>query len=191
MWTIPVSITETRTTPNDNHQSTIDTLRVMQSLARDAATSPAITRVVDSLIDKLRSNNPSKLELARLIYYWVKDRVRFKEDEQTALEIGYSHQWMRHRFGIDLLIHPVALLSMRSPMGDCDDFSMLIAALLVAANIPCVFEVIAANEREPLDWSHVYVLANVNGGWLPMDASHGTVLGWETRTRFREMEWSI
>jgi hypothetical protein len=45
---------------------------------------------------------------------------------------------------------------------------------------------------EPWRFSHIYVRALVEWGWMGMDASHGSVPGWETRRQvFRRSEWII
>jgi len=75
------------------------------------------------------------------------------------------------------------LLGMSSPAGDCDDFSMLTGAMLLAAGIPSV-EVftVAADGIDPNRWSHVYLVAHLGAGGsepLVMDCSHGQWFGWE------------
>ena len=50
---------------------------------------------------------------------------------------------------------------MPAPAGDCDDFSMLTAALLEASGIPWEFVTVAADRDSPGRFSHVYVRALV------------------------------
>jgi len=45
----------------------------------------------------------------------------------------------------EVLIRPVDLLAMRTPSGDCDDFSMLAAAMLRALGIRASFKTAAAD----------------------------------------------
>lgn len=90
----------------------------------------------------------------------------------------------------ELLITPQVLLSMPQPTGDCDDYSMLLASLMVCAQIPCCYTAIAADGHQPNRFSHVYCSAWLDGQWQAMDPSYGSVIGWE-HTGYRKLNWRI
>ena len=55
-------------------------------------------------------------------------------------------------------------------MGDCDDASILLSAMLGAVGIGSRFCVVPADPRRPGEWSHVYVSAYAkNGQWIALD----------------------
>lgn len=171
--------------PRNNDASTFETIGKMIALAKDAAFRPNINHVVHSLLCNL--HRPTQTDLARAIWYWVHSHIKFKEDEDTLVhEMGWSDPFQ------ELLISPEILVQMPIPEGDCDDFSMLVASLCIAARVPCWFVAVAVDSHEPDRWSHVYVRCFVDGKFLCMDASHGTFPGWETdRKKFRKMEWKV
>lgn len=121
------------------------------------------------------------------IHRWVRTNVRFVQDRDIASALP----------GVDadaaeVLIPPVHLLRMPQPMGDCDDFSMLVAALCAAASIPCSFATVGADQESPERFSHVYVVAHLPGGDIPLDASHGVRAGWEAPNLYNKFkEWGL
>ena len=62
------------------------------------------------------------------------------------------------------------IIENRSTGLDCDDYSILIGSLMLAARIPVRLVVIAANPNKPKKFSHVYPEVNVRGKWIAMDA---------------------
>lgn len=101
----------------------------------------------------------------------VRQTVKFKEDERLV------HQGVDGR---ELLISPEVLLQMNQPMGDCDDFSMLIASILKLWQYQPSFITAAADEQYLNVYSHVWVRVQMRttGQWLDIDASHGPYIGW-------------
>lgn len=187
-WGIPIVLEKRATNPQDTDISTVDTIQQMQVLARSCANHPLIASVIDSLLSQLRSRKPSKQDIARQVWWWVKNHVRFETDESIlARELGYEKDPYQ-----ELLISPIALLQMPQPTGDCDDFAMLIAALLLCAHIPCKYCAIAVDQDQPWRFSHVYTIAMLDDSQMVMDVSHGSVPGWETkRQQFRRAEWLV
>ena len=188
-WGLPIRLDVRPTDPLNSDISTVDAIHQMIAIAKSSATTPLINSVVDTCLRSL-SNNPSKRELARAIWWFVKQHITFCQDEEILAKVlGYEKDPNQ-----ELLIPPVTLLNMPTPMGDCDDYSMLVASLLVCAKIPCWFVTIAVDDMEPWRFSHVYVKCWLDdeGKFMVMDCSHGIVPGWETsRQQFRRMEWLV
>lgn len=185
-WGLPINVVSTPTDPMDSDRSTVDTIHQMIAIAKVSARSPKVISIVDSLLRTLPSK-PSKKDLVRVIYWWVKNHVTYVEDERILAEqLGYQD------VNQELLIPPDTLLSMPQPMGDCDDFSMLIASLMVAAKIPVGYVTIAVDPETPNRFSHVYCVVQVDGEEIYLDASHGSRVGWQTnREIFRKVIWGI
>lgn len=185
-WGTPVQIVTMPTSPVDNDRSTLETIHQMIAIAGVCARDQRIHAIADNLIRSL-PNKPTETDLARAIFWWIKNRVEFREDESIlSREMGYSDP------NQELLISPIALLAMPQPQGDCDDFSMLVATLCLATGIHCWYVTVAVDEESPNRWSHVYVQAMVDGHRITLDASHGSCPGWETRrTKYRRAEWFV
>jgi transglutaminase-like putative cysteine protease len=183
-WGMPVTIAVQPANPIDTDLSTQQTIERMIDIARSSSSSPKIRNVVNSCLSDL-PDNPTNKDLARKLFYWCKNNVRFVEDEKVlAQKLGYKDVYQ------ELLIVPDVLLSMPTPMGDCDDYSMLLASLLVCAQIPCCFTAIAVDANQPERFSHVYVTALLDGKWCAMDVPYGNTLGWEKKG-FRRMDWRV
>jgi hypothetical protein len=128
---------------------------------------------------------------------WKKNgRIRFQRDEVTGGGVGgYGEDEV-----IEASIRPLDMARYVDDgigMGDCDDFSCYLAALLKANGIACSFVTVGADDRVPNQFSHVYVVAypvdeNGQAERLPLDASHGEYPGWEVPNQFgKYKEWPV
>jgi hypothetical protein len=117
--------------------------------------------------------------------------MAFVSDEATAEPLG---SW---RPVVETLIRPVDQVVLRQRQGDCDDFSMLGAAHLLARGVPCAYVTVAADAQDPLVYSHVYLAAYPSdsrgyGHRVAMDLSHGPELGWEVSNKYnKRREWPL
>lgn len=129
-------------------------------------------------------------QFAKNVHGWVRGHVRFVQDREIAFMLGPR---VVDPFRVsEVLIRPRELVRMADPMGDCDDFSMLTAALLTAGGVPTSFATVAANPGAPNDYSHVYDVAHLQGGDMAIDSSHGDYAGWEAPNLFGKLrEWSL
>jgi hypothetical protein len=127
----------------------------------------------------------------------VKGAMRFQRDEATAAQLaGVDASDV-----VEVVIRPLDIkryIEQGKAIGDCDDFSSYLAALLEACGVPCSFCTVAADGNAPYQFSHVYVVAypEVDGVRvrMPLDASHGTMPGWEAEqvvSVSRKQEWSV
>lgn len=164
----------------------------MQQYAREDASSPQVVQLARDI--RLSSTKQDQLSLVESAWWWVKRNVQFTQDEESAVAGGFGSDV------IEILIRPRDMIQLCRTggcrrMGDCDDFSMLLASLLIALGIPAgdvFFRTVAADGRDPNRYSHVYVAARINGVMVPLDASHGTNPGWETVNKFGKREdWPV
>ena len=129
------------------------------------------------------------------VWELVRRQMRFVRDEQLAapLQPFYKDQF------VETFIRPVDIAAMCDDpqlpcrrLGDCDDFVMYAAALLHTLGVPCKFVTIAADARDPQQYTHVYLAAyQPDGSRVPFDASHGDYVGWEHQGAYRLKEWPI
>ncbi len=128
------------------------------------------------------------------VFHYIKDRVQFAEDVHTAGPVAS----LTGAQIIETLIRPRDLSRMTKlggrQRGDCDDFSMYGASMLVGAGAPTQsvkFVTVAADADAPRQFSHVYNAIYLNGVRIPLDISHGPYPGWETASRYRIEEWAV
>lgn len=154
-------------------EKTDETLALMWRHIRAGAADPIVQAWAESARATVAAGS-SAATVAWAWWWWVKYRVRFVHDARAAW------RW----FGVDnpqdLLIAPAVLVRMADPAGDCDDFTMLVAAGLLALGLEPVLVVVAAEPDEPERFSHVYAgLPAGDGSFMALDASHGVAPGWE------------
>lgn len=165
------------TNPGDNDTSTAETIAIMGLNAHRASTSPQVIAAVRQALQGLQS--PTRLEICQRVWQFAKSQVTFCEDEKITKSL-WGPMLAVASGGVELLITPDRLLTMLKPTGDCDDFSQLIASMLMACKVPIQFVTVAADSKQPYVWSHVYAVARLeDGSPFPMDASHGKFAGWE------------
>lgn len=167
----------------DDEQATAQTIRLMTQYAREDSRSPIVRRAAAAAVAGVAAGDV--LGQAKAIWQWIRDRVRFQLDSDTATPITDTPDQA------ELLIRPVDILTMPHPAGDCDDQSMLCASMLRAVGIDSAFRTVAADASAPALYSHVYVVANLPSGELALDCSHGPYAGWEVRPAGKSRTWRI
>lgn len=152
----PWRTTSTRI-PNGNG-GTRTTLAEMSRLAADGARDPRVIAAAHSLVRSLPERD-DVTTMTRMLAD-VRRRMRYTRDP----------------LDVELVKAPGVLIeeSESSPsgkfVGDCDDASVLLAALLGCVGIPSKFVAVPADPSRPGEWSHVYVAARAEDGrWVPLD----------------------
>lgn len=171
------------TTIGESDRSVADTIALMSVHTNSAAKTPQIARALEDA--GCLEPSLTEDEVISRVFTYIKQHVTFVEDDSQLAEI------FQVRKSRELLITPPVLLSMREPQGDCDDFSMLCCAMLMACGVSCHFITVAADRAQPMKYSHVYCLAVTSDGReIPLDCSHGKYAGWETNSSRRQV-WPV
>lgn len=117
-----------------------DTLQYMGSLVTRACVHPLIRKQAMQAIQHCSVNDKICQQAALMV--WVQRQMKF----------------IRDPYGIEALHDPVmiaaAIEQKKQPYGDCDDFSMYLAALMRAVGLRANFRVVGFNGGK---LSHVYV----------------------------------
>lgn len=167
------------------------TIALMRRYVLEDACSAPIQRQARSIAASVASL--SGPDLAQAVFSFVRSRVSFSLDESIS---SAFHAPVSAPI-IEALIRPVDMAVLCEDggcrrMGDCDDFSMYVAALLLALGINCSFVTLAADPADPNRYSHVYVAAYTEAGRIPIDASHGEKAGWEAENKYgKKKEWPL
>lgn len=131
------------------------TLRVMRAYVDASKTDPRILNAAISVI-YLQSEKDAFHE-ARALFEYVRDTIRYVQDV----------------VGIESLSDPITTLSRQ--VGDCDDQTTLLAALLESVGYPTRFVVAGYSSA---DFEHVYLQVLVNGQWIDADPTEHQPFGW-------------
>jgi hypothetical protein len=131
------------------------------------------------------------------VFDLVRSQLRFSRDEVLASPVASLY---RLPF-VETFIPPSAMARMCDGdasgrpcirLGDCDDYVMYAAAMLRALGVKARFVTVAADARDPDQYTHVYLAAySASGGRIPMDVSHGDYVGWEHEGSYKLKEWDI
>lgn len=145
---------------------------------------------------QIYGNDPRSLVCG--VWETVRGKIQFLRDESLA---GPLESFLSHTYEdgspvtpvVEILIRPRDMYNLQFKMGDCDDYSMYAASLLVALGIPCCFVTIAGDQSNPNIFTHVYVSAYPTpSNRVAVDASHGPYCGWEVqRPGGRKQEWLV
>lgn len=155
----------------DSDTATSQTVQLMCRYIRESCEDPAVRAAASWAHEHFGGNSEDPAMKAWAVFWFVKHQVRFVVDEAPMFRLGEANQQ-------DLLISPAVLIRMEDPAEDCDGFTMLGAALLKCLGVPFVIVTIAASPDDPSRWSHVFLMAMLKAGPLPLDASHGSGPGW-------------
>lgn len=133
------------------------TLAVMRQMVGAARIDPQLRQLATTLV----FNTPEKNEYAEVsaLLAFVQSNVRYVKDV----------------LDVETLSSPQKTLAGR--IGDCDDQTTLLAALLESVGYPTCF--VVAGYSQPNVLEHVYLAASVDGQWLACDPTERGPVGWE------------
>jgi hypothetical protein len=179
---------EERPSESDDEANTAQTIARMAQYIREDAVSPIIRQAAHAAAGSARDPRAE----AEAVHAWIRAHVRYQPDEEIAAEMNGARPIVRRPNFAEVLIRPVDLLTMPAPAGDCDDFAMLTAAMLRALGVDSELVTVAADAADPESYSHVYVMAKLDGGAsLALDSSHGPYPGWEVAPAGKRRTWTL
>ena len=126
------------------------------------------------LIDEAGRPSSSLTERAVWAYWWVRQTVVFEDDAPGVEEIRSP----------GVLLEEIRRTGMAH--GDCDDLVILLGALLRTLEAPV--RLVAVSLQSDGLMEHVYLDAEVEGGWLPLDPSVLESPGWAPLDATARME---
>ncbi len=146
------------------YQSLEHTLEQMKALVQNYRGNLSLrdkaVQITSGIAKDSRTNLPNRRDyhaLALAVYAWMKANI----------------QYVRDPYQVELLQSPLKTLEVG--YGDCDDQSILAAALLSSLGVPTQFKVVKADPNQPNNYTHVYVVYQANGQWLGFDPTlHST-----------------
>lgn len=182
-FSTPVQATVESVESTDDELATAQTIQLMAQYAREDSRSPIVRRAAAEAASQAADN--STAAIAAAVWKWIRAHVVFQLDSTTAAPVTSTPDQA------ELLIRPIDLLTMPQPAGDCDDQSMLCAAMLRALGIDSAYKTVAADPSAPDLYSHVYVVADTPEGTIALDCSHGPHSGWEVQPVGKTRTWRM
>ena len=165
--------------------ATRQTIDLMKGLVWGSVGFPIIHRAASQV--RSMANAQGEL-LSSALHRWTRMNVNYVPDEMLV-EQGAE--------GRELLIAPNVLLAMNPAEGDCDDFSMVAAAIAASLGMAVKFVAVALEANNPERFSHIYIQVldrvgpNGEKDWITLDCSHGIWPGWEVGGQFNRYEVAL
>lgn len=126
------------------------------NLVEQSQKSPAVRNAALSILRSFGLDSRNTLAVARALFRWIRNNIKFVLDPAE----------------VETIQDPLVTLNLLA--GDCDDHSILMAALAESVGIPARFHVVGPGRQE---FQHVYAELLVNGRWLPADTAESKQLG--------------
>jgi len=105
----------------------------------------------------------------RTLFEWVKNKIRYTRDI--------------HR--VELLHSARRMLELQA--GDCDDMTILLAAMIKSVGHPVRLVLVGFNPMKKKLFSHIYMEAFYKGLWIPLDATMNRPMGWAPPSDHKEV----
>ena len=152
----PPTLNSTRVTYLDGNAGIFQTAQIMCQIVDQFKTNVEIRSLALSIVEFL----PGKDETGEVaaIFAFVRDRIRYVKDVA----------------GVETLATPDVTLHFGQ--GDCDDQSVLLAALLESIGYQTGFKLVSYSAPT---FEHVYVIVNIRGQWFCADPTEPLELGAE------------
>lgn len=132
------------------------TLHYIHGMVRSSREDPFVREVALDIIRKANVREKDRRGIALAIHAWVQRHIQYVNDPTD----------------VEFLILPSVMLrkilAQGHGSGDCDDMVLTEAGLLQSLGINTRSVIIKADKRDPRQWSHIYLEADV-GGWMPLD----------------------
>lgn len=134
------------------------TLALMVAMARQGKTDPLVRQTAVNLTNNLKQKDWNA-EVAAL-HAFVRDKIRYLRDVRGVETLQTANYTLRNR------------------SGDCDDKSVLLAALLESITHPARF--VAVGFRDSGSCDHVFVETRVGnrGPWMALETTEPVPPGW-------------
>jgi hypothetical protein len=199
----PLCHTGTRELSPDPETQAAQVIDLMRQYAIEDAKSAPICDDATQILFTATDPTDAR-ELAAAVWRFVHDRVKFTRDQAIAQPFVDSSRALRWNPVDEALIRPREMSRLCSwneaqcqRVGDCDDFSMWCADILLCIGVPCSYVTVAGDPEDPKRYSHVYTAAKIESaqgkpGRFVIDASHGRFPGDEVPNRYgKRHEWPI
>ena len=151
---------------------TAATIEAMRQLIDEGKKDPVVHELAANILRKARVRAFDWQGEVRAIYAAVKRNVRFTRDIRGKETLHAAREIIRLQ------------------IGDCDDFTILLCALLETVGVRTRIKTIAGDGRAPDTFTHVFPEALVDGKWIAVDAARRhPALGRQPRNAWRTRVW--
>jgi hypothetical protein len=148
---------------------TLETARLIGRLAREGAKDFLVRQKAIDIFRTCGVPPKDRLGEVRALFDWVQRNIRYTRD---IWQVETLHTARR-------------LIELRA--GDCDDMTILLAAMLLSTGHPVRLVLAGYQPRRPHAYSHIYPEVNVRGRWIALDSTLPLPMGWQPRALWKRI----
>ena len=168
------------------------TVQLIKQKVQEAQTQPQVLQTFRSILGGLVAS-ANQTEIAKALTSWVVANIRYQHDDDMSwTEAGL--QWINihscpKRFktceAVEMVSDAPQILQDRK--GDCDDMVLLMGSFLTMAQIQWCPIVVALDPAMKSEFSHIYLIANLDGSFVPIDpVNRNQPFAWQAESYFRK-----
>ena len=151
------------------YPGTLKTLDHIQALVRQGAKDFYVRQKAIDILLQSRVHPKDYLGEIKALFKWVQQNIRYTRDP----------------YRVEALHSARRMLALRA--GDCDDMTILLAAMLESIGHPTRLIIIGPTQFQPNLFSHIYLEANLRGRWISLDATMPFPVGWAPRAGVKQV----
>ena len=156
----------------DGDAGTGVTVEHMIALVESGKKDQTVIRTAGQIVRSVPQFN--RAAEASAVFQWVRRNIRFTSDVK----------------GVETLRSPAETIA--AGVGDCDDYVILICALLSAIGHSMRIVTVASDPRDPSVFTHVFPEDYIRGNWLALDAARrNPAIGKRPSRIFRVRVWQM
>lgn len=172
-------------------QGIYQTVRLIKQKAHEGTQQKSVQELVRSILAGI-PKPATQVDVSKALVQWWMANIQYRHDDDMSFtERGL--QWVNinqcpRRFKI---CEPVEMVSdvpqiLAQRHGDCDDFVTGLGAFHSLAGIKWCPVIVSLDTSIPGEFSHIYLIANLDGSWVPIDAvNRGEPWGWQAPNPMR------
>lgn len=142
------------------YPGTLATVRHIINLIRKGAKDFFVRQTAIKILRLYRVRPKNYLGEIAALFDWVKRNIRYTRDI----------------YKVELLHSARRMLELRA--GDCDDITILLAAMLESTGHPVRLVIVGRDPKRKKLFSHIYLETLYKDRWIPLDATMNKPVGW-------------
>jgi len=167
------------------------TVRLIKQKVQEGTRQPIVIQTVKKILGGMPPET-TQVEISKAIVRWWMSNIRYRHDDDMSMteeglkwvNINACPQRYKSCEAVEMVADVPQILA--QGYGDCDDFVVGLGAFFQLAGIHWCPVVVALDSSMPGEFSHIYLIANLDGSWVPVDAVNAREpWGWESPNPMR------
>jgi len=170
------------------------TVRLIKQKAAEGTQQAIVIQTVRSILGGLPQTEAiNQTEMSKALVRWWMAHIKYRHDDDMSwtedglkwININACPQRYRQCEAVEMVADVPQILA--QGYGDCDDFVTGLGSFHSLAGIRWCPVVVALDPSMPNEFSHIYLIANLDGSFVPIDAVNAREpWGWAAPNPFRK-----